>query len=121
MGGTKGIERFVGSGRGGDGAGRGTDYPGVATVQDWSEQACYDRFEAFVGVRNACYRLGRILVTGGVVALAVAVPVRAASSSRTPAATAPSASFPNSPAQTGPPPGPPWKPAVGWSRPPTNF
>ncbi len=35
----------------GDGAGRGTDYPGVATVQDWSEQACYDRFEAFVGVR----------------------------------------------------------------------
>lgn len=26
--------------------------------------------EAFVGVRNACYRLGRILVTGGVVALA---------------------------------------------------
>ena len=35
----------------GDGAGRGTDYPGVATVQDWSEQACYDRFEPFVGVR----------------------------------------------------------------------
>ena len=35
----------------GDGAGRGTSYPGVATVQDWSEQACYDRFEAFVGVR----------------------------------------------------------------------
>lgn len=26
--------------------------------------------EAFVGVRNACYRLGRIVVTGGVVALA---------------------------------------------------
>lgn len=26
--------------------------------------------EAYVGVRNACYRLGRILVTGGVVALA---------------------------------------------------
>jgi hypothetical protein len=35
----------------GEGAGRGTDYPGVAIVQDWSEQACYDRFEAFVGVR----------------------------------------------------------------------
>jgi hypothetical protein len=35
----------------GEGAGRGTDYPGVAVVQDWSEQACYDRFEAFVGVR----------------------------------------------------------------------
>lgn len=35
----------------GDGAGRGTDYPGVATVQNWSEQACFDRFEAFVGVR----------------------------------------------------------------------
>ncbi len=35
----------------GEGAGRGTSYPGVATVQDWSEQACYDRFEAFVGVR----------------------------------------------------------------------
>jgi PAT family beta-lactamase induction signal transducer AmpG len=29
--------------------------------------------EAFVGVRNACYRLGRILVTGGVVALAGAL------------------------------------------------
>jgi len=35
----------------GDGAGRGTDYPGTATVQNWSEQACFDRFEAFVGVR----------------------------------------------------------------------
>ena len=35
----------------GDGAGRGTSYPGAATVQDWAEQACYDRFEAFVGVR----------------------------------------------------------------------
>ena len=35
----------------GEGAGRGTDYPGAATVQDWSEQACFDRFEAFVGVR----------------------------------------------------------------------
>lgn len=34
----------------GDGAG-GSDYPGTAVVQDWSEQACYDRFEAFVGVR----------------------------------------------------------------------
>jgi len=32
-------------------AGGGTSYPGVATVQDWAEQACYDRFEAFVGVR----------------------------------------------------------------------
>lgn len=35
----------------GDGAGRGTDYPGTDTVQNWSEQACFDRFEAFVGVR----------------------------------------------------------------------
>ncbi|MHB1137536.1 MAG: septum formation family protein [Microthrixaceae bacterium] len=35
----------------GDGAGRGTSYPGTATVQNWSEQACYDRFEAFVGKR----------------------------------------------------------------------
>jgi hypothetical protein len=35
----------------GEGSGRGTDYPGVAVVQDWSEQACFDRFEAFVGVR----------------------------------------------------------------------
>lgn len=35
----------------GDGSGRGTEYPGVATVQNWSEQACFDRFEAFVGVR----------------------------------------------------------------------
>jgi len=26
-------------------------YPGTAEVQDWSEQACFDRFEAFVGVR----------------------------------------------------------------------
>jgi hypothetical protein len=35
----------------GDGAAGGTPYPGTAVVQDWSEQACYDRFEAFVGVR----------------------------------------------------------------------
>lgn len=35
----------------GEGAGRGTDYPGSAVVQDWAEQACFDRFEAFVGVR----------------------------------------------------------------------
>ncbi len=35
----------------GDGAGRGTDYPGEAAVQNWAEQACFDRFEAFVGVR----------------------------------------------------------------------
>jgi hypothetical protein len=35
----------------GEGGGPGTDYPGVATVQDWAEQACFDRFEAFVGVR----------------------------------------------------------------------
>lgn len=35
----------------GEGAGGGTPYPGVATVQDWAEQACFDRFEAFVGVR----------------------------------------------------------------------
>lgn len=26
-------------------------YPGTAVVQDWAEQACFDRFEAFVGVR----------------------------------------------------------------------
>jgi len=31
---------------GGDGS-----YPGVPIVQDWAEQACHDRFEAFVGVR----------------------------------------------------------------------
>jgi hypothetical protein len=35
----------------GEGATGGTPYPGVAVVQDWAEQACYDRFEAFVGVR----------------------------------------------------------------------
>lgn len=35
----------------GEGAGGGTPYPGAAVVQDWSEQACFDRFEAFVGVR----------------------------------------------------------------------
>lgn len=35
----------------GEGAGPGTDFPGVATVQDWAEQACFDRFEAFVGIR----------------------------------------------------------------------
>ncbi len=26
-------------------------YPGAAAVQDWSERACHDRFEAFVGTR----------------------------------------------------------------------
>ncbi len=35
----------------GAGAGRGTPYPGEAAVQNWAEQACFDRFEAFVGVR----------------------------------------------------------------------
>ena len=35
----------------GEGAGPGTSYPGVATVQDWAEQTCFDRFEDFVGVR----------------------------------------------------------------------
>lgn len=35
----------------GDGAGRGGAYPGEPTVQNWAEQACYDRFEDFVGVR----------------------------------------------------------------------
>jgi hypothetical protein len=35
----------------GEGAGPGTPYPGAATVQDWAEQACFDRFEAFVGIR----------------------------------------------------------------------
>lgn len=35
----------------GDGAGPGTPYPGTATVQDWAEQACFDRFEPFIGVR----------------------------------------------------------------------
>lgn len=35
----------------GEGAGPGTSYPGVATVQDWAEQTCFDRFEEFVGVR----------------------------------------------------------------------
>jgi hypothetical protein len=35
----------------GDGAAGGTPYPGTAVVRDWSEQACYDRFEDFVGVR----------------------------------------------------------------------
>lgn len=34
-----------------DDAGGGMPYPGVATVQDWAEQACYERFEAFVGTR----------------------------------------------------------------------
>lgn len=29
---------------------RGGAYPGEAPVQDWSEQACFDRFEGFVGV-----------------------------------------------------------------------
>lgn len=35
----------------GEGAPGGSPYPGVAVVQDWSEQACYERFEAFVGIR----------------------------------------------------------------------
>lgn len=35
----------------GEGAGPGTPYPGATTVQDWAEQACFDRFEAFVGIR----------------------------------------------------------------------
>ena len=35
----------------GEGAGRGTPYPGESAVQNWAEQACFDRFEAFVGVR----------------------------------------------------------------------
>ena len=35
----------------GEGSGRGTSYPGEATVQNWAEQACFDRFETFVGVR----------------------------------------------------------------------
>ncbi len=35
----------------GEGAEGGTPYPGVPIVQDWSEQACHDRFEAFIGVR----------------------------------------------------------------------
>ncbi len=35
----------------GDGSGRGTPYPGVSAVQNWSEQACYAQFEPFVGVR----------------------------------------------------------------------
>ena len=26
-------------------------YPGIDVVQDWSERACHDRFEAFVGTR----------------------------------------------------------------------
>lgn len=29
----------------------GGSYPGIAAVQDWSEQACHDRFEAFIGTR----------------------------------------------------------------------
>jgi len=35
----------------GESAGRGADYPGTSTVQNWAEQACFDRFEGFVGVR----------------------------------------------------------------------
>ncbi|MEI7886060.1 MAG: septum formation family protein [Actinomycetes bacterium] len=35
----------------GEGAGRGTSYPGTATVQNGAEQACFDQFETFVGVR----------------------------------------------------------------------
>lgn len=34
----------------GDGAG-GTAYPGVAVVQNWAENQCFSRFEAFVGTR----------------------------------------------------------------------
>lgn len=33
------------------GSGGGMPYPGVAVVQDWSEQMCYAQFEPFVGVR----------------------------------------------------------------------
>ena len=29
---------------------RGDEYPGVTAVQDWSEQACFDRFEPFAGI-----------------------------------------------------------------------
>jgi hypothetical protein len=29
---------------------KGGGYAGAAAVQDWAEQACFDRFEAFVGV-----------------------------------------------------------------------
>lgn len=28
---------------------KGGSYPGTAVVQDWAEQACYERFEPFVG------------------------------------------------------------------------
>lgn len=35
----------------GEGAGGRMPYPGAAIVQNWSEQACYDRFEGFVGLR----------------------------------------------------------------------
>ncbi|MEX0768626.1 MAG: septum formation family protein [Microthrixaceae bacterium] len=35
----------------GPGAGRGTSYPGTSAVQDFSEQVCFDQFEAFVGLR----------------------------------------------------------------------
>jgi len=35
----------------GSGAGRGTSYPGTTTIQDFSEQVCFDQFEAFVGLR----------------------------------------------------------------------
>lgn len=34
-----------------DGSRRGSPYPGADAVRDWSEQACYAQFEAFVGVR----------------------------------------------------------------------
>lgn len=34
-----------------DGEVDGGRYPGTAAVQDWSETACHDRFEAFVGKR----------------------------------------------------------------------
>ena len=35
----------------GEDAGGGMPYPGVPVVQNWAEEACYDRFEAFVGTR----------------------------------------------------------------------
>jgi hypothetical protein len=35
----------------GEGAGGGMPYPGVAVVQNWSEDQCYQRFEGFVGTR----------------------------------------------------------------------
>jgi hypothetical protein len=35
----------------GPAAGRGSTYPGIAAVQNFSEQACFEQFETFVGVR----------------------------------------------------------------------